>query len=1427
MKQIIIGICLLLTSNTVLSNMSHTAYHKEMETALLQSSSTPRISGDNIYTPDPNYYPYGKTISILKSYNTNDFNDDYGTAAKDICISFEISRLMKIQFSTKKNPADIPNSNIYLLKYSGGDWSINTTVIDKYTKEIAFGQDELLIENLSPGKYYLYVEGRTTDNKVRNGLMKVSVSGTCVPRSGDNIETAINLGTLSHGVKFMNIQNTSEYEWLPAGQIPFGDDYGTSSNDVFYKFNIVQGQGPLDVIATHKDQSTGVIDTYIYLLDASGQLIESNDDYYGTMPYMSFMQQAYIKRRLDPGTYYVVSEGNGSNSTICTIIEGIEPDKNDVNRNKIDSYIKTFSAISDDNMQCEYLYFDGLGKASEVVKMQFTPDRKDLVVYNAFDPVNKISRQWLPVPTSNNSGAFVPESDIKELAESFYMDSRAFTETQLEHSAIGRPEKQISPGVPWLEHPSVKTYDFNAGNEVKCFQAGTDGQLYAQKYYGAGTLHKTVSTDEDGKKVTEYKSKGGRTVMLRSDTDVDTYYVYNDLGQLVYVLPPLAADGLPVRNAGYPMISSAIANYAYLYKYDERGNCIDKKLPGCGSIYLLYDKANRLVATQDANQRTKKQWTIIKYDGLGRQIYTGILNREIAESEKDNIHKNLLFTEEKGTSNQLGNTGYTCNYFVKEITPLAVTYYDDYSFPDAGGKLAYQGKPGYGVQYIVNGVPNAKGLITGARVYLLDGSGAYASSVNYYDDKNFAIQTRATNHMGGYDIVYSDIDFMGNYKRTLSEHNIAIDGVQQPVISEQYFYTYDHAGRLTKTVYQINDRPAVTLTDLTAGGSYDKLGRVTAKKRHNGMNSESLAYNIRGWIRKVQSGDFAEDLYYETNPQNQNPCYNGNISCLTWSYEGQPKKYTFIYDKLNRLKSAESTENSEYFTYDKTGNILTINRASDRTSSRNIDQLSFKYNGNQISWITDNAGVYNIYGLKEFTNLYDYNDEYAYDANGNTTKDLNREIVTIKYNLLNLPELVQFKNGNQIVNRYDAAGRKLGTEYFTRLTPLSVPLAAGQVITQSHDGTTVDQRGTAYAGNKEYSTAKGVSANTKLDKLHNSEGYVTAIADPWYSYFCRDHLGSIRAVWKYSSYNDEFAQATQYYPSGLPWWSGRMPETQNRKYNGKEFVEAHGYDSYDYGARTYYPAIMRFISMDPLAEKYYSISPYAYCNNNPVNAIDPDGRSTYVLRNDDGTYRVVGGSLADHDKNIYAFSAGKNGELVKTSIGLSSSITSFYDSDEGVWGGTINPNDQSGKKFLDNFVQHTLEIGDYMDNAKRGQQYDFKRTNGTGKEVYSSNEDFYRGMPVGKTKEGQVIYTSARDVGNIAAGYMAGVYGIPWVEARKEFDKLQSAQDGRPSVEGISTQNAQRVGYDIGYKEALRDPIGMLLRWVNSIPTIYKRYKNR
>ncbi len=66
--------------------------------------------------------------------------------------------------------------------------------------------------------------------------------------------------------------------------------------------------------------------------------------------------------------------------------------------------------------------------------------------------------------------------------------------------------------------------------------------------------------------------------------------------------------------------------------------------------------------------------------------------------------------------------------------------------------------------------------------------------------------------------------------------------------------------------------------------------------------------------------------------------------------------------------------------------------------------------------------------------------EFLYDANDNMIADYDREIVSIRYNLLNLPDTIQFSNGDQIINRYAADGSKLRTDYFTRVTPLTVPI---------------------------------------------------------------------------------------------------------------------------------------------------------------------------------------------------------------------------------------------------------------------------------------------------------------------------------------------------------------------------------------------------
>jgi len=124
-------------------------------------------------------------------------------------------------------------------------------------------------------------------------------------------------------------------------------------------------------------------------------------------------------------------------------------------------------------------------------------------------------------------------------------------------------------------------------------------------------------------------------------------------------------------------------------------------------------------------------------------------------------------------------------------------------------------------------------------------------------------------------------------------------------------------------------------------------------------------------------------------------------------------------------------------------------------------------------------------------------------------------------------------------------------------------------------------------------------------------------------------------VWRATGYIPSATeQLTQYFPSGLPWATnpGDVSSAQPYKYNGKEFVEMHGYDTYDYGARGYYAASGRFTTVDPLAEKYYSISPYAYCAGNPVKYIDPTGMFVDDYFNENGTYLGKDEAITDNVK---------------------------------------------------------------------------------------------------------------------------------------------------------------------------------------------------
>ena len=236
-------------------------------------------------------------------------------------------------------------------------------------------------------------------------------------------------------------------------------------------------------------------------------------------------------------------------------------------------------------------------------------------------------------------------------------------------------------------------------------------------------------------------------------------------------------------------------------------------------------------------------------------------------------------------------------------------------------------------------------------------------------------------------------------------------------------------------------------------------------------------------------------------------------------------------------------------------------------------------------------------------------------------------------------------------------------------------------------------------------------------------------------------------------------------------------------------------------------------NLDP--KPTFGLSQYSTFSNNPIWFSDPLGDTTFVNAADkNGNYKVTGGTRKDNDNSIFIRVNGKVG----AKIGYSATPESFFNSDEdngkGKWMGNINPRDQSGRNFLNKqILEDAPNIASYVNNASGGEKFDFKRTNGTEKNIFETPNEFYRGMPLSlKSSDPSLpVYGSARDVGNIAAGLVAGRAGLPWSVARFGFDFLETKQQfgatkatlfypffGIKAIEGSSTQFGQRLGFRVG-----------------------------
>lgn len=935
------------------------------------------------------------------------------------------------------------------------------------------------------------------------------------------------------------------------------------------------------------------------------------------------------------------------------------------------SYFRSYLYYATDLNVSQYFYSPIVqkidGNQASILGLVKGFESSDIITAVQYDDLGRQAREFLPYALSGSAG-LIQTNALTDIL-SYYNTSKyentlnPFSEKSFEASPLNRVLKEAAPGNSWKTqsasgHEVKLNYQTNIAAEVKQFIAVSSDRLsdlglYEPSItqtvnYGVGQLYKIITKDENwvsglDRTTEEFKDKENHVVLKRTyDNQVphDTYYVYDQYGNLSYVLPPLA-------NGAFDEVT--LNNLCYRYKYDYRNRLVEKKLPGKEWEYIIYDKLDRAILTQDVNLRAGKKWLFTKYDAFNRPVYTGeyintsVLTRKLIQDAATSSTA-PLYEQLQGLTTIGDASAYYSNvsFPFTNINLNTVNYYDNYSF-DLIGPL-----PSAVVSYGITPVSNVKGMATGSKVrVLVSGTVKWITSVIYYDAKGRVIYNYNYNdYLQVTSTVKSNLDFTGKISETTSIHTRA--GVTTTVIDG---LAYDHMGRLLTHKQKINAQSE----EIIASNIYDDLGQLVSKSVGGKINQNRLqnidyTYNVRGWLKGINDVNtigtdlFAFQISYDQPSLGGTALYNGNISQTFWrtaSTDTSLRNYNYTYDALNRLTfAADNLGNyNENSTYDKNGNIKTLIRKGMNNGNPTnpvfgpIDDLVYTYNstGNRLIKVEDGAS--STEGFKDGSHIAE---EYTYDDNGNMKTDTNKGITAITYNYLNLPTDITLPGGT-INYVYDATGVK------QRKT-------AGGIITD-------------YAFGYQYE-------GSELQFFSHPEGYAANTAGIFsYIYQYKDHLGNIRLSYGDadnggSVTNSEIIEESNYYPFGLK-QLGYNPATvigkgnsraQKYKYNGKELQDELGLNFYDYGARNYDPALGRWMNIDPLAEKYFNLSPYNYVADNPIIYIDPDGKEIIVANKaDQGTVLKMINSKA-----LGTFAFNKSGHLYLAKAGGDSSKFSSY-----------------------------------------------------------------------------------------------------------------------------------------------------------------------
>ena len=873
-------------------------------------------------------------------------------------------------------------------------------------------------------------------------------------------------------------------------------------------------------------------------------------------------------------------------------------------------------------------YHDLLGRPIETVLTAASPSGKDIVLLNEYDDFGRPYSEYLPVPVATSSGGYADPLRIK-VANSFYnWEVYAFSKTLYDDSPLDRPVEEYGPGSPWhTREKSVRTtYLVNDDSELlSCsgYLVESDTSLTCVGTLPSGNLNVVKVTDEDGNVSLTFTDKLGRKALERTvdgERYQDTYYVYDDLGLLRYVLTP-EASAVMSSSGTFGDSSSPLSTQAYVYKYDSKGRCVSKRLPGCAPILYRYDKGDVPICSQDGEMRKWGKWLFSFRDALGREAVSGIWSLRNAPSSID-----FPVVARYVGSSSFG--GYSLNIPIPPNNRLLfVNYYDDYSFmddlviSDTKRVLACDTLSNYGIPVI--GTDKSKGFLTGTAVYSLTAPASKTVSSFYYDYQGRMIQSHRKEAVGGYGHIHRSLTFTGKPSRTRETVELP-DGQVDSLVTVR---AYDGQERLVSETTSLNDKSQ------SVSYGYDEIGRLTSRVYGTEANpsalTETLTYNIRDQLTGQNSNVFNMSLRYQEPTLGAVPKYNGSVSEWEWNHGAgtETNAWSLSYDGVGRLTDARrfvggvqtNSFSERSITYDKNSNALTLTRYGENAAAPD-EILAYSYNGNLLSNIS-NCGTSGGGG------------SFVHDTNGNLTSD-GLASLDIVYNYRNLTSRISSGGATLAEYEYLADGTKL----------------------RAVDGS---GNGYQYRGSLIYTQTAGQtgSPTITLDCAVTSAGRIvrenTADGSSTYKvqHYLRDHLGSVRSV--IDGDTGTVIETNDYYPFGKRIQistdlesvegaqhtveptaiSASSATSPNRwHFSGKESQSILNVSIplLDFGARMYNPAIARWTAADPLSEKYYGISPYAYCANNAICLVDPTGKDWYSTTDSEGNI------LYHYNDNIYS-----------------------------------------------------------------------------------------------------------------------------------------------------------------------------------------------